>query len=216
MRRSIVVLLYEEQRMLQIVFIDTADRMVETALVGDDLFVAANGLELKNFSDLPKIGVLVPPDQQEGQTLESVDEREEELVDEVIVVLRVEVVEVGHQLNEDLAELVLAVSADAGGLEEIQQESHSFVAVLNQNRNGTLKQIHDGNGRPLIQNFGLAARTQSQSTQQLNITQRLSHHSIGLLIFKQQSFGFLEDSLNGIVVGTVLEMLGVIGQHSSQ
>ena len=87
--------------------------------MGQHTLIRPDWFCLKNISHLLKIIVLVLPDKNERNTLKSIDKREEEGVNKVVVVSGVKVVDVGHEIDQDLAELVLAACIDASGLEEV-------------------------------------------------------------------------------------------------
>lgn len=72
------------------------------------------------------------PDEEEGHSFEGVDEREEETVDEEVVVVGTETVQRSHYVDQDLAELVLTRGSNAGALEENNQKFHHLVTVLDQ------------------------------------------------------------------------------------
>lgn len=115
------------------ILIYALDGLIEVVFEGDDSGVAFDGVELQNVSDLFEVLILMFPDKEEGDSFEGVDEGEEEVVDEEVVVDGTELVEGGHDADQDLAKLILAGGANAGILEETDEQFHHFTAVLHQN-----------------------------------------------------------------------------------
>jgi hypothetical protein len=72
----------------------------------------------------------VLPQEVDRDSLEGVDEGEEEVLDEELVMRCVEVVERGHERNEDFAEFVLALGGDACVLEEGDELLHGGRRIL--------------------------------------------------------------------------------------
>lgn len=87
---------------------------------------------LKDIGDLLEVVVIVFPDEEDRNSLEGVDEREEKAMDEVVVMNWIELIERSHHINQDLAEFVLAACTDTRNLEETNKQSHSVIAVFNQ------------------------------------------------------------------------------------
>ena len=107
--------------------------MIETTFVGNNTLIRHDRPRLKNISYLLEIIVLVFPNKNERNPLKSIDERKEEGVNEVVVVSGVEVVDVGHEINQNLAELVLTTGIDASSLEKVQEQFHAFATIFDEN-----------------------------------------------------------------------------------
>ncbi len=58
------------------------------------------------------------PQEVDRDSLEGIDEGEEEVLDEELVMGWIKVVEGGHESNEDFTELILTFGSDACALEE--------------------------------------------------------------------------------------------------
>ena len=87
---------------------------------------------MQHISHLLDIFLMILPDKNEGDAFKSIDQREEELMDEIVVVVGAEVVDIGHQVDQDLAELILTVGANACSLQEVQEQFHSLITILHQ------------------------------------------------------------------------------------
>ena len=116
---------------------------VELPLKVDNIGTASDGISLKSLSGLPDVVLLLLPDEEERHALEGIDEGEEEVLDEELMVDGVEIVERGHKVDEDFAELILAGCADAGALEKGNEELHHFGRVLLQEGLLALEQLYD-------------------------------------------------------------------------
>ena len=80
-------------------------------------------------------------DEYNRNASECVDEREEEAVDEVVMVTGTEVVYSCHQLYQYLAELLLTIASNACALEKIKQQSHSLNLISHQNATIAFEQV---------------------------------------------------------------------------
>ena len=103
---------------------DNLDRSIVLPLIVDNIGAASNRISLERFSRLPDVLLLFLPDEEERHALEGIDEREEEVLDEELVVDGVEIVQRGHEVDEDFAELILARCADTGSLEKGYEQLH--------------------------------------------------------------------------------------------
>lgn len=122
------------------------------------------------------------PDEEEGHSFEGVDEREEETVDEEVVVVGTETVQRSHYVDQDLTELVLTRGSNAGALEESNQKFHHLVTVLDQYTRLALNQLNDLDWSLLLQQLLQTTLVQTHSAQQLQMALRVSRHNISLLI----------------------------------
>ncbi len=68
----------------------------------------------------------MPPREVHGNSLEGVDEWEEEVMDEELLAGRVKGVEALHQTDQSITEFVLALAGNAGVLEEGDEKLHDL------------------------------------------------------------------------------------------
>ena len=90
--------------------------MEEAAFMSDYSFIRSYGLTLKNISYLSEVVVLVFPYKDQRNALECINQWEEKAVNEVVMMSRVEVIDICHEFDQYLAELILTFSVDAGCL----------------------------------------------------------------------------------------------------
>lgn len=98
----------------------------ELPLVVDDIGAASDWISLERLCRLPDVLLFLLPDKKDRHSLEGINKWEEEILNEELMVNRVKIVERGHKIDKDFAELVLAGCADAGALEKGNEELHHF------------------------------------------------------------------------------------------
>jgi hypothetical protein len=74
----------------------------------------------------------MPPREVHGNTLEGVDEGEEEVMDEELLAGGVKGVEALHQTDQSITEFILALTGNAGVLEEGDEKLHDLRGILKQ------------------------------------------------------------------------------------
>lgn len=158
--------------------------MVKLFFEEDDSWVASDWVGLKDIGDLLEVVVIVFPDEEDRNSLEGVDEREEKAMDEVVVMNWIELIERSHHINQDLAEFVLAACTDTRNLEETNKQSHSVIAVFNQDALWTFNQLHNLDRIFSLKQLLSTTVIKAHCTNQLDMTQWISYHSICLLILQ--------------------------------
>lgn len=73
--------------------IDAFDRMIEMAFENYDLGMASDWMGMKDVSDLFKVLIVMFPDKEDRDSFEGINEREEETMNEVIVMSWIKFVE---------------------------------------------------------------------------------------------------------------------------
>lgn len=116
--------------------------MIEVIIKDDNFRVGSDRFGLQDVCDLFKIVIITFPDEDERNTSESIDQREEETMNEVVVVYRAKIVNRSHKLDKDLTELVLTSSTNTCCLEEVYQEPHCLFRVLNKDASRTSKGLN--------------------------------------------------------------------------
>ena len=127
--------------------------MVETSLMSNNILIRPYWMTLEHISYLLEILIFILPDKDERKTLESIDKREEEIMNEVVVMYGVEIVDISHEVNEDLTELVLAIGIDACILKEIKEKFHGVIVVFDEYAGVTFEKVDNGNGSSDLEDF---------------------------------------------------------------
>ena len=151
-------------------------------------------MTLKYVSYLLKVLFFVFPDKDERKTLESIDKREEEIMNEVVVMYGVEIVDISHEVNEDLTELVLAIGIDACILKEIKEKFHGVIVVFDEYTGATFEKVDNYNGSSDLEDFLSTFGIKDKGWHQLNKTERLLENSIGILISFQSGSKFFNQT----------------------
>mgnify|MGYP000622126361 CR=1 FL=1 len=119
--------------MSHIFTVNTGDRMIEATFKGNYFRITSNRISLQDVSHLFKVGIFIFPKEHERNTLKSIDKREEKLMNEVVMVNRIEIVESCHQIDQDLTKLILAIGSYASILEKVEEKFHCLALVFNEN-----------------------------------------------------------------------------------
>lgn len=96
----------------------------------DNIRTASNRISLERVSWLPDVLFLFLPDEEQRHALEGIDEGEEEVLNEELMMERVNIVKRGHKVDKDLAEFILTRCADAGSLEKSNEKLHYLWGVF--------------------------------------------------------------------------------------
>ena len=151
-------------------------------------------MTLEHVSYLFEVLIFILPDKNERKALESIDKREEEIMNEVVVMDGVEIVDISHEVNEDLTELVLTIGAYACVLKEIEEKFHGVIVVFDENAGATFEKVDNSNRYSYFQHFLSAFGIKDKGWNKLNKTERLVENSIGILISLQSGSKFFNQA----------------------
>jgi hypothetical protein len=93
------------------------DRTEEFTLISNYFGVTLDWLIFQDLCRLPDVGRFIFPDKEDRHTFEGVDQWEKEVLNEILVVNCLEIIQRSHQIYYYLTKVILAIRADACGLE---------------------------------------------------------------------------------------------------
>ena len=87
---------------------------------------------MKYIGNLLEVRILILPHKDKRNTLKSIDKWEEEVVNKIVMMHMTEIIDMSHEVDEDLTKLILAMSVDASSLEEIKEKFHCVITVFDE------------------------------------------------------------------------------------
>ena len=121
--------------------------------MSNNILIRPYWMTLEHISYLLEVFIFIFPDKDERKTLESIDKREEEVMNEVVVMNGVEIVNISHEINENLAELVLTIGVDTCILKEIEEKFHGVIVVFDEYAGVTFEKVDNGNWSSDLEDF---------------------------------------------------------------